>query len=98
MRATVRRTLILVPPVLVPFEVIRLARQHSEGPFGNGLAIWAVVTVGAVAALVYLGVGAWRLWRKDRRSSIPWFVAAAIALSPAAYYVLWNLFFRRTDF
>ena len=57
-----------------------------------------MVTVGAVAALVYLGVGAWRLWRKDRRSSIPWFVAAAIALSPAAYYVLWNAFFRRTDF
>jgi hypothetical protein len=66
MRETAKRALILVPPVLVPLEVIRLARQPSEGPFGNG--------------------------------PIPWFIAAAIALSPAAYYLVWNLFFRRTDF
>ena len=98
MRETITRILILAPPVLVPFEVIRLARQHAEGPFGNGLAIMTVVVVGAVAALVYMAVGGSRLWAKDRRHSIPWFVAAAIALSPAAYYVLWNAFFRRTDF
>lgn len=98
MRETVKRALILVPPVLIPLEVIRLARQPAEGPFGNGLAIWAVITVGAVAALVYLAVGGWRLWRKDRPRSIPWFAAAVIALSPAGYYLLWNLFFRPTEF
>ena len=98
MRETTKRILILGPPVLVPFEVIRLARQHSEGPFGNGLAIMAMVALGAVAALVYLAVGAWCVWAKERPRAIPWFMAAGIALSPGAYYLLWNVFFRHTDF
>ena len=98
MRETTKRILILGPPLLVPFEVIRLARQPSEGPFGNGLAIVAVVALGAVAGFVYLAVGAWRLWAKERPRAIPWLIGAGIALSPGAYYLLWNLFFRQTNF
>ncbi len=95
MNTLTKRALVLGPPLLFPIEVFRLAHQHSEGPFGTGLAIHAVTTLGGGVALVYAAVALW-MWRSGRGHPFPWLLGASIAISPAAYFVIWNVFFRRT--
>lgn len=75
-----------------PAWVFWLVLHPVEGPFGRGFEILYVSAGGATAALLLGVIGAWR-----RRRGAPaqvWFLGAAVALSPAAYFLLWNAFWR----
>lgn len=86
---------ILGVPLIFPLGVFLLARRHSDVALGNALEMLFVTILGGVAALSYLCVAAWRL-RTGRGRLLPWLLGAGIALSPAAYFVVWNQFFRET--
>ena len=88
-----RDLLVLAPVCLVPLEVSRIAHLPAEGAFGNGLAIAWVTILGGLVALGYGCVAFW-IHRTRRGHLGVWLAGALIALSPALYYVLWNLFFR----
>jgi hypothetical protein len=51
-----------------------------------------VTVVGGVLALGTGSVGVWKLRKKGAAGA--WLLAAAILLSPWAYFALWNAFFR----
>lgn len=92
MRAPLKMALILGPAALVPLEVFRLARRPSESPFGNAHQMLFVMVLGGLLALGY-GAAALRA-RRSRGQPGPWLLGAGLALSPPAYFVLWNAFFR----
>ena len=75
--------------------VFLLARRSSESPFGNALEMLFVMTLAGGAAVGYGCVALWK-WRTGRGHPVPWLLAAFVSLSPMAYFVLWNVFFRRS--
>lgn len=81
-------------PCLIPLAVFLLARRHSEGPFGNAFEMLAVMAMGAALAVGYALVAALK-FRTARGGAAAWILGAGIALSPALYFVVWNVFFRR---
>ncbi len=95
MNTLTKRALVLVPPFLFPVGVFLLARRYSESPFGNALEMAFVMVLGGGMALAYAAVALWR-WRTGRGHPIPWLLGASISISPVAYFVIWNVFFRRT--
>lgn len=81
-------------PCLIPPAVFLLAGRHSEGPFGNAFEMLAVMAMGAALAVGYAFVAALNI-RTARGGAAAWILGAGIALSPALYFVVWNVFFRR---
>lgn len=97
MSTSTKFALVVVPPCLFPLAVFLLARRPTESPFGNAFAMLPVMALGGVSALGY-GCVALKNWRAGRGQRGVWLIAALVAVSPVAYFVLWNLFFREQQF